>query len=41
MLDRLARTGLVRSWQACPDSGDLHWTCRWADPQAARLAVAR
>ncbi len=41
MLDRLVRTGLVRSWQACPDSGDLHWTCRWADPQAARLAVAR
>ncbi|WP_089102864.1 hypothetical protein [Streptomyces hyaluromycini] len=40
-LDRLARAGLVRSWQVCPDSGDLQWTCRRFDPQAARLAVAR
>ncbi|MGI5430882.1 hypothetical protein [Streptomyces sp. CA-179760] len=26
LLDQLAATGLLRSWQACPDSGDLHWT---------------
>lgn len=26
LLDQLAETGLLRSWQACPDSGDLHWT---------------
>lgn len=25
-LDRLAATGLLGSWQACPDSGDLQWT---------------
>ncbi|MEV7737834.1 hypothetical protein AB0O75_38175 [Streptomyces sp. NPDC088921] len=25
-LDQLARTGLLGSWQACPDSGDLQWT---------------
>ncbi|MET9462153.1 hypothetical protein ABZY05_45300 [Streptomyces canus] len=25
-LDQLARTGLLESWQACPDSGDLRWT---------------
>ncbi|WP_432199034.1 hypothetical protein [Streptomyces sp. bgisy027] len=25
LLDRLAATGLLRSWHACPDSGDLHW----------------
>ncbi|MEU1050662.1 hypothetical protein ABZ400_36785 [Streptomyces sp. NPDC005897] len=26
LLDQLVATGLLRSWQACPDSGDLHWT---------------
>ncbi|MFF2024627.1 hypothetical protein ACFVW2_22840 [Streptomyces sp. NPDC058171] len=26
LLDQLAATGMLRSWQACPDSGDLHWT---------------
>ncbi|MGW1002050.1 hypothetical protein [Streptomyces sp. NPDC002520] len=26
LLDQLAATGLLRSWQACPDSGDLRWT---------------
>lgn len=26
LLDQLAATGLLRSWQACPHSGDLHWT---------------
>jgi hypothetical protein len=26
MLDQLAITGLLGSWQACPDSGDLQWT---------------
>ncbi|MEU1006390.1 hypothetical protein ABZ375_38595, partial [Streptomyces tibetensis] len=26
LLAQLAATGLLRSWQACPDSGDLHWT---------------
>ena len=25
-LDQLARTGLLGSWQVCPDSGDLQWT---------------
>lgn len=25
-LDQLAATGLLGSWQACPDSGDLQWT---------------
>jgi hypothetical protein len=25
-LDQLARTRLLGSWQACPDSGDLQWT---------------
>jgi hypothetical protein len=25
LLDQLAAAGLLRSWQACPDSGDLHW----------------
>ncbi|PJM91460.1 hypothetical protein [Streptomyces sp. CB01373] len=25
-LDQLAATGLLKSWQACPDSEDLHWT---------------
>ncbi|MFI0234934.1 hypothetical protein [Streptomyces sp. NPDC017086] len=25
-LDRLAATGMLESWQACPDSGDLQWT---------------
>ncbi|MFI8170918.1 hypothetical protein ACIGAN_31870 [Streptomyces sp. NPDC085931] len=26
VLDPLAKTGLLGSWQACPDSGDLQWT---------------
>lgn len=26
LLDQLAATGLLTLWQACPDSGDLHWT---------------
>ncbi|MFE7854051.1 hypothetical protein [Streptomyces sp. NPDC057403] len=26
LLDQLARTGLLGSWQACPDSSDLQWT---------------
>lgn len=25
-LDQLAATGLLKSWQVCPDSEDLHWT---------------
>ncbi|CAM5552536.1 hypothetical protein SCHAM137S_06582 [Streptomyces chartreusis] len=25
-LDQLAATGLLESWQVCPDSGDLQWT---------------
>ncbi|MFK0136692.1 hypothetical protein [Streptomyces murinus] len=26
LLDQLAVTGLLRSWQACSDTGDLQWT---------------
>ncbi|MFF8996226.1 hypothetical protein ACF09H_41165 [Streptomyces sp. NPDC014983] len=26
VLDQLAATGLLGPWQACRDSGDLHWT---------------
>ncbi|GAB2889708.1 hypothetical protein GCM10027074_67480 [Streptomyces deserti] len=26
LLDQLAATGPLKSWQACPDSGDLRWT---------------
>ncbi|MFJ5212304.1 hypothetical protein [Streptomyces nigra] len=32
LLDQLAATGLLRSWQPCPDSGDLHWTLAHGSP---------
>ncbi|GHE76361.1 hypothetical protein [Streptomyces griseoaurantiacus] len=35
-LDQLVAAGLLGSWQACPDSGDLQWTSserRWNGPQ--------
>jgi hypothetical protein len=38
VLMSLAATGLLRSWRACQDSGDLHWT--WRDDDALQLRSA-
>jgi hypothetical protein len=38
VLVSLAETGLLRSWRACQDSGDLHWTWRDDDEFGMRSA---
>ncbi|MFD7461111.1 MULTISPECIES: hypothetical protein [unclassified Streptomyces] len=38
VLMSLAATGLLRSWRACQDSGDLHWTWRDDDELGMRTA---